>query len=69
ALAAREWTLAGLGLSLRWLWHSALALVWRKHREHPYLADRRLRRALARKELSEIVWDEPRPRPVLRAAE
>ncbi|MEM6354691.1 MAG: efflux RND transporter permease subunit [Pseudomonadota bacterium] len=69
ALAAREWTLAGLGLSLRWLWHSALALVWRQHREHPYLADRRLRRALARKELSEIVWDEPRPRPVLRAAE
>ncbi|MEM7498909.1 MAG: efflux RND transporter permease subunit [Pseudomonadota bacterium] len=69
ALAAREWTLAGLGLSASWVWHSALALLSAKHRDHPYLADRRLRRKLAKKELTEIVWDAPSPRPVLRAAE
>ncbi|MEM6680483.1 MAG: efflux RND transporter permease subunit [Pseudomonadota bacterium] len=69
ALAAREWTTAGLGFSLRWLWHQSLALVWRSHRDHPYLADRRLRAALKKRELEEIVWQEARPRPLLRAAE
>ncbi|MEM8624445.1 MAG: efflux RND transporter permease subunit [Pseudomonadota bacterium] len=70
ALAAREWAVSGLGFSLRWVWHAAIAAVWPAHRDHPFLADRRLRRALAKRASAELIWDEGRePRPLLRAAE
>jgi multidrug efflux pump len=69
ALAARVWAAEGLGLSARLLWHEGLALVWPAHRDHPWLRDRRLRAAFARREATEILWAEPEPRPRLRAAE
>ncbi|MGF1553515.1 MAG: efflux RND transporter permease subunit [Paracoccaceae bacterium] len=68
ALAARAWAASGV-LSLGYLYHRAIAAVRPGHRDHPVLADRRLRAALAKREAIEIVWEEPRPWPSLRAAE
>ncbi|MEO1459539.1 MAG: efflux RND transporter permease subunit, partial [Pseudomonadota bacterium] len=72
ALAARVWALEGGVLSLRLAWHSLYALFVRAHREHPFLRDRRLRRALVNRQKetgTEIIWESPRPWPALRAAE
>ncbi|MEM9780895.1 MAG: efflux RND transporter permease subunit [Pseudomonadota bacterium] len=80
ALAARAWATSGVGVTLPLIWHSAIALVWRRHRDHPFLADRRLRRALRERTealafnyddaaVTEVIWETPRPYPVLRAAE
>ncbi|MBK0397815.1 efflux RND transporter permease subunit [Limibaculum sp. M0105] len=71
ALAARVWVTHGVGVGLRLGWHLALAAIWPAHRAHPYLADWRLRTALARKAETEIIWDEPPrvSRRIVRAAE
>ncbi|MCL5775465.1 efflux RND transporter permease subunit [Limibaculum sp. FT325] len=72
ALAARVWVTHGAGVGLRLGWHLALAAIRPSHRDHPYLADWRLRAALARNEGAEIIWDEPPTPPsrrLIRAAE
>ncbi|MDT8345525.1 MAG: efflux RND transporter permease subunit, partial [Thermohalobaculum sp.] len=72
ALAARIWVSKGAGVGLRLGWHLARAALSPGHRNHPYLADWRLRAALARTEGAEIIWDEhptPPSRRLIRAAE